>query len=214
MRIAELSRRTGVTKATIKYYIRERLVPPGEPAGRNQASYTERHERRIRLVRALMDSGGLSIATTRDALAHIDDPERNLDGILGRVLNTPVASPRPSTGPPADESLAAADDLIRRRSWQCDNQYVRDALAATIDAFHKLGKEDLLEVLDTYADAAERIAMADMEVISRRADTESAVDDAVVGTVLGGALLLALRRCAHVDASARQLRRRRDRPAP
>ena len=37
MRMAELSRRTGVPVPTIKYYLREGLLPPGERTSPNQA---------------------------------------------------------------------------------------------------------------------------------------------------------------------------------
>ncbi|CAA9274079.1 MAG: Regulatory protein MerR, partial [uncultured Actinomycetospora sp.] len=73
MRVAELSRRTGVSVASIKYYLREGLLPPGERTSPNQASYGDDHVRRLRLVRALIDVGGLSVVGTRDVLAAIDD---------------------------------------------------------------------------------------------------------------------------------------------
>lgn len=40
MRISELSDVTGVSVATIKYYLREELVPPGERTAPNQADYS------------------------------------------------------------------------------------------------------------------------------------------------------------------------------
>ncbi|GMA88788.1 hypothetical protein GCM10025868_40380 [Angustibacter aerolatus] len=44
--------------ATVKYYLREGLLPPGTPTSRTQAQYDEEHVRRLRLVRALLDVGG------------------------------------------------------------------------------------------------------------------------------------------------------------
>jgi DNA-binding transcriptional MerR regulator len=210
MRIAELSKRTGVTKPTIKYYIREGLVPPGEAAGRNQANYGEEHEQRIRLVRALSEVGGLSIAATRDVLGQIRTG-RDLDRTLGRVLAAVVDTRQ--VGQPDESASRQVEDLIKQRGWQVDNQVVRDALAWVISSFHRLGEDDLLGVLDSYADAAEQIATADLEIIGRRDDVDAVVEGAIVGTVLGGALLLALRRCAQVDASGRALRGRSKPPA-
>ena len=63
MRISELSRRSGVPVATIKYYVREGLLPAGEPTAINQALYDERHLARIELIRALREGADLSIAT-------------------------------------------------------------------------------------------------------------------------------------------------------
>jgi DNA-binding transcriptional MerR regulator len=78
MRIAELSRRSGIPVPTIKYYVREGLLPPGELTSPNQAQYDETHVRRLKLIRALVDVGDLSIAATRDVLASIDSPGKTL----------------------------------------------------------------------------------------------------------------------------------------
>src|ERR1700716_801088 len=45
MRMAELSAESGVPVATIKYYLREGLLPPGERTSRNQARYDDVHVR-------------------------------------------------------------------------------------------------------------------------------------------------------------------------
>lgn len=83
MRIGELSRRTGVPVPTIKYYVREGLLPPGELSSPNQASYDDGHERRLRLIRALLEVGGLSVAAIGDVLVAIDDKEQPVHKLLG-----------------------------------------------------------------------------------------------------------------------------------
>jgi hypothetical protein len=45
---------------TIKYYVREGLLPPGQLASPNQTQYDNSHLRRLRLIRALTEVGGLS----------------------------------------------------------------------------------------------------------------------------------------------------------
>ena len=65
MRISELSRESGVPVATIKFYLRERLLPDGVLTSATQAQYDETHVARLRLVRALIGPGGLSIAAAR-----------------------------------------------------------------------------------------------------------------------------------------------------
>lgn len=61
MKMARLSSRSGVGAPTIRYYIREGPVSAGTLTSPNQASYDETHLRALRLVRALIDVGGLSI---------------------------------------------------------------------------------------------------------------------------------------------------------
>ncbi|MFC9487519.1 MerR family transcriptional regulator, partial [Streptomyces hydrogenans] len=83
MRIGELSRRTGVSVPTIKFYVREGLLPAGRLTSPNQAAYDETHVRRLRLIRALMDVGGLSVAAVREVITAVDDPERPVHALLG-----------------------------------------------------------------------------------------------------------------------------------
>lgn len=209
MRMAELSQRTAVPVPTIKYYVREGLVPRGELTSRNQATYDERHERRIRLVRALIDVGGLSIATTRELLAQLDNPDASTDNLLGRTMLTLNPSRERADEETRSEAEARVRELVRGRGWHVDAlDPAFEVLVDLVAAMRALGEDDLLEILDTYAEAAEKIAAIDLAVVSRRKDVESVIDGAVVGTVLGGSVLLALRRLAHIDASGRVFGRR------
>ncbi|MGB8946164.1 MAG: MerR family transcriptional regulator, partial [Streptomyces sp.] len=87
MRIGELSRRTGVPVPTIKYYVREGLLPPGELSSPNQAHYGETHERRLRLIRALLEVGGLKVSAIAEVLGAVDDPGRPLHKVLGAAAD-------------------------------------------------------------------------------------------------------------------------------
>lgn len=188
---------------TIKYYVREGLLPAGKLTSPNQASYDEGHERRLRLVRALLDVGGLSIAAIREVLAAVDDPDKPVHKVLGTAADRVV--PRYSDEP--GEVVAAQEkvtELIRRRGWQVDDRSpAAEALAVALAALDEVGHADFAEVLDAYASAAEDVARVDIEYVSRRVDRERLVESVVVGTVLGDAVFGALRRLAHVDASLR-----------
>ena len=54
MRISELSRRSGVPVATIKYYRREGLLPEGRALNPTTVEYDEEHIQRLRLIRSLI----------------------------------------------------------------------------------------------------------------------------------------------------------------
>jgi hypothetical protein len=79
-----------------------------------------------------------------------------------------------------------------------------DAAADAIAAMHALGQKDLL-ILDTYADAAERVAAEEVTAVVARGEPAAMVQGVVIGTILGEAILCALRRLAQQDASARRL---------
>ncbi|WP_052229816.1 hypothetical protein [Streptomyces sp. CT34] len=77
-------------------------------------------------------------------------------------------------------------------------------MAVALATLRDLGQGAYEEVLDDYADACERIAAADLAYVGRNADVEGRVESVVVGTVVGDAVLTAMRRLAHVDRSARR----------
>lgn len=70
--LSALSRDTAVSVATIKFYLREGLLPPGEKIGPRQAIYGEEHRHRLRLIRTLVEIRGLSLKQTRSVLRAID----------------------------------------------------------------------------------------------------------------------------------------------
>ncbi|MFD3661531.1 MerR family transcriptional regulator [Streptomyces sp. NPDC058659] len=204
MRIGELSRRTGVSVPTIKFYVREGLLPAGELTSPNQASYGETHVRRLRLIRALLDVGGLSVAGIRDVIVAVDDPERPVHKVLGVAANRMV--PRYDREPDAgiEEARKKVADLVAARGWHAypDNP-AAEALAEALVALEDVGHGGFAEVLDVYADAAEQVARADLEYVAHHVAREELVESVVVGTVLGEAIFAAMRRLAHVDASNR-----------
>ncbi|MFJ9417566.1 MerR family transcriptional regulator [Streptomyces sp. NPDC101227] len=204
MRIGELSRQTGVAVPTIKYYVREGLLPAGRLTSPNQASYDDTHVRRLRLIRGLMDVGGLSVSAVREVLAAVDSPEESVHKVLGAAQE---AITPPSTGEP--EGLAEARrtvaEFVRRRGWRVDPDHVSaEAMAVALATFRGIGHGSFEEVLDDYAEACERIAAADLAFVGRNAEVDTLVERVVVGTVLGDAVLSAMRRLAHVDRSARR----------
>ncbi|MFI1446577.1 MerR family transcriptional regulator [Streptomyces virginiae] len=207
MRIGELSRRTGVPVPTIKYYVREGLLPPGELSSPNQASYDDGHERRLRLIRALLEVGGLSVAAIGDVLVAIDDKEQPVHKLLGAAAQRLVPEYGDGGGHGDAEAVLARERvarLIEARGWHIQpGNKAADALAAALASLARVGHGSFAELLDDYADAAERVARVDLEYTARRADREGLVEAVVVGTVVGDAVFAALRRMAQVDASSR-----------
>jgi DNA-binding transcriptional MerR regulator len=205
MRIAELSRDSGVPVATIKYYVREGLLDPGELTSRNQAQYDGSHLRRLKLIRALTDVGGLSIAAIRQLLSAVGSPATSPHDILGKTqyATTPRYDYQASD---ASRQAAArqADELISRYSWQVNpDSPARELLVSVLAALRDLGQDDLLPLADAYAAPAAQIAAADLAAILARTTLDSQLEGVIIGTVLGDTLLAALRRLAEENASAR-----------
>ncbi|MFH8571158.1 MerR family transcriptional regulator [Streptomyces sp. NPDC017993] len=204
MRIGELSRETGVAVPTIKYYVREGLLPPGRLTSPNQARYDDTHSRRLRLIRGLMDVGGLSVSAVREVLAAVDSPEEPVHKVLGAAQH---AITPPSAGEPDGlaEARHTVTELVRRRGWRVGPDHPSiETIAVALATFRGIGHGAFEEVLDDYADACEQVAAADLDFAGRHVEVDGIVEGVVVGTVLGDAVLSGMRRLAHVDSSARR----------
>lgn len=74
MRMQALAAASGVPVSTIKFYLRDGLLPQGRPTARNQADYGQEHVNRLQLLRVLMKVGGLHTETVRAIVKLLDDP--------------------------------------------------------------------------------------------------------------------------------------------
>lgn len=200
MRISELADATGVPTPTIKWYLREGLLPRGTVTARNQAQYDESHVRRLRLIRALVDVGGLSTQQVRDILTLVDDPSTPLPETVGAAH---WALARPSETTPSAESLALADRYLQRRGWQVHPASpARVELAGLIELQRAVDPDpagttdSVLQGLDRYADAVEALAATEISEVPDDAPAESVVEFIVLGTVIAERTIASLRRLA------------------
>jgi DNA-binding transcriptional MerR regulator len=205
MRIAELSRRTGVPVPTIKYYLREGLVPHGERTSPNQARYDESHVHRVRLVRALVEVGGLPIAAAREVLTLMHEPGRTRLESIGKAHFAVQRARQSHTEPPSPSALERVEELITQRGWRArETNPARATLAGVLDHFTRLGEPDALGLLDRYADAADQLAGAEVDSLVEP-DVDRMAERVVIMSVLGGALLDALRALAQESAATERL---------
>ncbi len=196
MRISELAERSGVAVPTIKYYLREGLMPEGERRSATQADYGRAHLERLRLIRALVDSG-VSIAATREVLGALDDPPPDAHHLLGLA--------HAAITPPADAGIdtAAAQELAGGLGWQpgkCDDRALAD-VARALAAIDRAGFEVPADVMPVYLRSIRAMADAEIENVPGES-VEAAVRYVVLGSVIVEPLLLALRRVAEQVASA------------
>lgn len=191
--------------ATIKFYVRENLLPGGERTSATQTDYGPAQLSRLRLIRALIEVGELSIANVRNVLGAIDDESQP---VADAIAAAACALPTIDRGHAADTVTpgeAAIDELIAARGWMVLPSAEGRALAArVIDDYLELGRPDLIVHLDVYADAVERIAEADIQAVADAGSRSAMAETVIVGTVLGDALLAGLRRMAHSDAAYRR----------
>ena len=202
--ISELSERSGVPVPTVKYYLREGLLPPGRATGATRAVYDDRHVQRLRLIRALVEVAGMGGERTRAVIAAVDDQRADLHDVLASAHEE--LSPVPEREPSAEAREAVAR-LIDLRGWQVTPRgRHEEALAAALDALHGAGQALSEDALVAYADAVAGVAALEIGSMSE-ASREDAATYAVIGTLLVEPVLVTLRRLAHEDLSSRRFSR-------
>ncbi|MFE9444454.1 MerR family transcriptional regulator [Streptomyces sp. NPDC006602] len=220
MRISELSQRSGVPVATIKYYRREGLLPEGRALNPTTVEYDEEHIQRLRLIRSLIQLGGLSVARTREVLEAVDCPLDAFEtlGVVHHALPVPSAE----TNEKKDEQLEGAvgeeascgaavrvEALIENMGWQIsDASPHRPALAQSLAALSRLGTDYTADDLIPYARLATATADLDFAQFEGIEDRIALAERAVVLTVLFEPVVRLLRRLAQEDANHRRHDRR------
>lgn len=210
MRLAELSERSGVPIPTIKYYLRERLLPPGHRISATQAEYGEGHLRRLRLVRALIQVGRMPVATAREVLAAVTDDSLDPHVRLGAAVWAIPHGPEPDGDDPAtDTARRTADALLEQLGWRFAQgtgeqspayRMVVSGIATMVRLGYPCGVGQLLP----YARSAAELAVADLDLVERYERGEEQVEAAVALTVLYEPVLLGLRRLAQAEESNRR----------
>lgn len=201
MRLSTLAQQTGVSVATIKYYLREGLLPPGELRGATRAEYDERHVERVGLIRTLITVGGLSIERIRLVVAALDHPPATRHELLGtvhEVLRPPLEVDEP----------ALAGNLVELLGWPvAPDSCAALQLASAVAAARAGGWSCPDAMLLGWGSLARTIAEADVSEELATMPPADALAHAIVGTVLTDPILIALRRLAQEAVSAERLGR-------
>ena len=200
MRISELAETTGVSLPTLKYYLREGLLMPGIATSRTRAVYDETHVERVRLIRALIESGGLGITGVRAVVEALENPPASLHDFLGvahRALPAPVEPVEP-TG----EVIGWMRDL----GWDsCLDSPLLGSLARAVADARAAGVPLSASNISDYAQAVRQIAAVDVSTAASVPSPAAALHTVVVGTVMMDPVIATLRRLAQEVESARVL---------
>ncbi|MGV9451420.1 MerR family transcriptional regulator [Streptomyces sp. NPDC003635] len=210
MRLAELSERSGVSTATIKYYLREGLLAPGHQINATTAEYDEEHLRRLRLVRAMIQVGKVPVATIREVLGHVDDDSLPRAIRLGSAVWALPQVPEPDA---EDEFVqgakAAMEELLTSLGWSHAQDMTTvspsfRSLVVAAAALRRLGYDWSPETLVPYARLMHQVAELDMDFMESHVSEAEKAEVAVLGVVLVEPMLQALHRLAQEEETARR----------
>jgi DNA-binding transcriptional MerR regulator len=185
----------------VKYYQREGLVPDGVRSAPNQVEYDEAHVKRVRLIRALLETGGLSIAATKDVIRALDTDGAPLAETFG-VAAYAMSTPRTTESVPSMQSRERVMRLARAEGWAfTDDNPGIDNAARALDGLKAIDFDAPDDYLVAYASAAATAASADLHALTTLTNPDQVAELMVVGTVLGDPLFAGLRRIAHENAT-------------
>ncbi len=106
MRMRDLEKASGVGRETIRFYIREGLLPEPDKPSRNSARYSDIHVARLKAIKRLQEERFLPLAVIR-TLLEADDGDRWLMPDAFPMLDSLLAQRLDDAGP----ARVAVDDL-------------------------------------------------------------------------------------------------------
>jgi DNA-binding transcriptional MerR regulator len=217
VKVSELSASSGVPLSTIKYYLREGLLPPGERSSPNQASYDQGHLDRLDLIRALREVAGLPVDVVRKVVEAVDHPESGVDPIETALMRLPGAGPAARSPEEEAEYERTYQEVLafaRGLEWST-GEYGHGYLAGLAEALVRIRRHLFpdypIENLEPFARAVWALSEAEFaNVPIEGSPVPLAGDDlaeptrrAIIGTILFEPVLLALRRYANTMRSIR-----------
>lgn len=202
MQLKELSERTGVSPASIKFYLREGLLPAGQSVHATRAEYSPQHVTRLELIQTLRRVVGLNIAQIRNLLKLADGGVPRLE-LLAAVQRTVLQLDEVGTDD-GDLRTQGGDAVVRFRNWPDVQSDARKALDAHLKRMDSLGVPVADEVLDAYSQALDNIAHFDITASTAPDDVNQLILTAAVGMHLHGQLVLKLLALAQASHAIRK----------
>ncbi len=204
MRMAELSERSGVPIPTIRYYIREGLLPAGRLTSPNQADYDDSHVRRLGLIRAMVEVGEIPIAAVGALFRILETKNADEYVTLGLVQYSLVRDAESDAGDTIGSDTV--ERLMHELNWRVrPSNPARKVLASAVATLERLGQQDVLALLRPYATAAHELAEIEVPVALGREGLDERAEAVVIIGILGDAILSALRKLAQEDVTTRVL---------
>jgi DNA-binding transcriptional MerR regulator len=197
MLVSELAERADIPLATVKYYLREGLLPAGETTGPRRAEYDEDHLRRLRVLRMLREVGGVPVTSLRQVADALDDESLPVHDVMTLVADVITAGPTIAADPP---SLEIVDEVLTAIGWDGVRVESMDrlrlaALVSLLNGPGPLGAS--VEVLTFYAGVADQLARAEVALVDNTVERPELLKQMVTGSVVYGQVFELLRQLGH-----------------
>lgn len=208
----QLVEATRLSAASIKFYMREKLIPPAVPGRPRRAYYDGRHVRRLTTIRALRDVAGLSIEVIRRTLRAIDsDQADSVDVIAPAIDALAFIGAWGADTRFFDAKKDVATAFKKAGLMVRSNAGSRDTIARTLVALRQTGAVVGVVEISRYIGLLSPLAQEEIENERTSAvllsDKETSLELAILGTVLFEPLIVGMRRALHEHFTTRLVRK-------
>jgi DNA-binding transcriptional MerR regulator len=197
MQVSELVRATAVPLATVKYYLREGLLPTARKITARSSEYGEEHVRRLTLLRLLREVGAIPVGRLRELVDAVDNPRLTEHEVFAHASDAIASSAAVPPDAADAESRAVVDRVLADIGWTGVRRDAVDVdnLARVVTQIRRTGLFVLnADTLAHYAVAADAIGRTEIERLPDSDDRAVRLERMVVGTVAYGQVLTILRR--------------------
>ena len=228
MLLSELAAASGTTVASIKYYRREGLLPPGERVTATRQEYGQAHLERLQLIQVLREVADASIARIGLLTAILDDPGQPVIRALAAAQTIALGLDDPEEpaerGRTDDRGDHGGEEpaeqpgehpsilpLLEHLGWPDVDSAPRRALDQLLHSLDSWGAPTHAPMLQRYAEPMAEIARADVAWMQDLPTPDGdgpppASDDvlvmrAVAGTIAYDRLVQLLRALGHTSFS-------------
>jgi DNA-binding transcriptional MerR regulator len=196
--VSELADRAEVPLATVKYYLREGLLPPGRPTGPRRAEYDESHLRRLRVLRLLREVGEVPVTSLRQIVDALDDEDLPVHDAMTVIAD--VITDEPDPGEQDPDALAIVDEVLTSMGWDGirGESVDRLRLAALVSMLNGPGPLGAtVDALCFYAGLADHLARTEISLVDHSVERSRLLEDMVTGSVVYGQVFQLLRQLGH-----------------
>ena len=202
--VSELARKSAVSVASIKFYLREGILQSGDLSQPSREYYDESHLTRLRLIRILRDVGKLPIKRIRDIVKVLNRTESvSLEGI-GDALAALSKGGLGRETAAVKRAKAEVRAMLKEENinFVPDSPMVNELAHALAGVRRAAGIEVPIAMLAQYVKPMNAIATLDFRsmlnfIASGNMGHSETLGYAVVGTLSWEPVLLALRKILH-----------------
>lgn len=166
--------------------------------------YSEQHIRRLRLIRSLIDIGGLSISHVRATLAAVDDESTPMHDAFGAVMHGLDEVPADTRPTNIETAYNEVQEWLSSRDWHIQSDApAPHRLAELVATLRRFDFPTMLTDFDSVADIIERTPQSEVEYARAMSDRTAAVEAMLIGTAILERAIVEVRRLALEAASSR-----------